>query len=868
MSKRQPHQRTASFEARVDQMLARSSSNCSAPVQPAPLRDRLDQWEQRLSGRRGKVPLVRNESPLKNRIAIWEARLSPSHQRWTERMVSGHAGSRPSCKRLAELVRRGLELMELPEEHGLELEHRLGAMVAMSSGDSTTQSWLEAGAALCAHVLGWISFSAMAKHEPSASGLIRRSRLRVRGLQQSSWSLEHSTAERSTAQWREWILVAQSTLRAELDQAFNPPVNQAFSPDHDFDALASQLEGWKELVRGGRIRMADRKTAAEMLQTLWQVGEEGVRRHVSFAVQQVASLWRVPEGVVACHGAIESVVIAEREDLIRSIGETHARVLFRELFELAPPPGLTDKLSFANSVLSNSKDLEKLCLRARWYPSLCGPRSCAIDLAAVHLELQRTGFAAIEAAVADSLETLEATTVRDCCVWQANAQRVVELVQQVTISMSRLRVDPHELTDDQTGWSPVYEGCFAGRGGELLEDGTELAAIQAHLAQELELFGTLGVAQPTFMRAGGMELALLRGAEPEERRKLWSLGAMVPLAGLAALGELEGSAISALGQGGIVQLSLEPSAIAPAFGSEQREASSRELSRAAAPRSSVVMAARAVRKTSNFVGAAVKAATAPTGLLFEVLSIATGQYYMHEINNKLDQIERTLSRQELREACANLGSLNACVILTEELKEEFALLSQLPADWLVRSNQVLRDTTHGLCTAEASVGSFLARVERFVQTESPKQRVELLKGLHAEMGSAQQDFTCLLGYSKVLLQLRELQALADLRAGSERTALSAMRVDDALWSITGRLALFGKLEEMVSKAERSVGELNWLQRNILNRSAGHYARQVVGAINDLQRSLNGSGERMRLGYLMTLSQDGQGVHVKAVEDSV
>ena len=62
---------------------------------------------------------------------------------------------------------------------------------------------------------------------------------------------------------------------------------------------------------------------------------------------------------------------------------------------------------------------------------------------------------------------------------------------------------------------------------------------------------------------------------------------------------------------------------------------------------------------------------------------------------------------------------------------------------------------------------------------------------------------------QVLIQIRELQALADLRTQSEvrfplviqrfllewqRASLSAMRVDEALMGIAQRLSLFGRLE--------------------------------------------------------------------------
>lgn len=131
-----------------------------------------------------------------------------------------------------------------------------------------------------------------------------------------------------------------------------------------------------------------------------------------------------------------------------------------------------------------------------------------------------------------------------------------------------------------------------------------------------------------------------------------------------------------------------------------------------------------------------------------------------------------------------MGTLQACVILAEELRQEFTLFttteSPIPPDWIVRCSQVLltmkqecqqlvqvlRDTMHGLCIAETAVSAFLNRVshstiveheldccgiqvESFVENGNPKERVLQLKHLHAEMPTAQQDFICLLGYSKV-----------------------------------------------------------------------------------------------------------------------
>jgi hypothetical protein len=251
----------------------------------------------------------------------------------------------------------------------------------------------------------------------------------------------------------------------------------------------------------------------------------------------------------------------------------------------------------------------------------------------------------------------------------------------------------------------------------------------------------------------------LAGREDESSN---GMGAMVPLAGLAALGVLERGAAASLSQGKMLELRMDRGTMAPWLVPGTYSPDTQQITALHGQRQSVVMAGRAVRKTFNFAGKALAAATAPTALLFEVISIATAQYYMHEINAKLEKIEKTLSRQELRQACTAMGTLQACAVLANELKQEFTVLSELPVDWRVRCNQVLRDVTHGLCIAETSVASFLARVEEFVQTEQPKARAKLLKNINGEMAGAQQDFTCLLGYSKVLMQLKELQALSRL----------------------------------------------------------------------------------------------------------
>ena len=93
-----------------------------------------------------------------------------------------------------------------------------------------------------------------------------------------------------------------------------------------------------------------------------------------------------------------------------------------------------------------------------------------------------------------------------------------------------------------------------------------------------------------------------------------------------------------------------------------------------------------------------------------------------------------------------------------------------------------------------------------------------------------------------------------------------MRVDGALLAMSKRLALFGKLEALVRAAEDGVAELSWLQRNIMNRSAGLHAREVASIINALQQSLNGESEWDGLRYLMSLSQNGERVHVRAIRE--
>lgn len=72
---------------------------------------------------------------------------------------------------------------------------------------------------------------------------------------------------------------------------------------------------------------------------------------------------------------------------------------------------------------------------------------------------------------------------------------------------------------------------------------------------------------------------------------------------------------------------------------------------------------------------------------------------------------------------------------------------------------------------------------------------------------------------------------------------------------------------MVSAAEEGVSEMSWLQRHIMNRSAGHYARQVARDVNELHRSMNGQSEWSNLSYYLALSEDGKGVHIQAAPHS-
>lgn len=63
----------------------------------------------------------------------------------------------------------------------------------------------------------------------------------------------------------------------------------------------------------------------------------------------------------------------------------------------------------------------------------------------------------------------------------------------------------------------------------------------------------------------------------------------------------------------------------------QAAENSREITAAEVPRGSVVMAARATRKVSNFAGAVAKAATSPSVLIFEVLQHHAGQVFRAQL---------------------------------------------------------------------------------------------------------------------------------------------------------------------------------------------------------------------------------------------
>jgi len=314
---------------------------------------------------------------------------------------------------------------------------------------------------------------------------------------------------------------------------------------------------------------------------------------------------------------------------------------------------------------------------------------------------------------------------------------------------------------------------------------------------------------------------------------------LLPDVALHALGEHSNGVRHALQCGLVVYLTVTPK---PADGG----ISSSSSSAIAASSRHDVMAQEEQKDRHAFAkclehGAGVfrtgSAVLSPHVLLMEAMSIAVGQYYMHEINDKLHTLEVAAARVEGQRGASLFGVLHSCEMRLKELEEELTL-EELPEDWELRLVHVHAEATTGLCRAEVAFAGFVARMTRITQAVDAETRLEAAAAL-SDVAAAETDFTLLVAHTRLSLRLRQLVYARDVRVSDHRVTLSQQRLLSALQAAQQQLVTFACLESAVRALEDALAQQTWLARHIAHRSTAAKVRQVIRSINELQQRSGG-----------------------------
>jgi len=217
------------------------------------------------------------------------------------------------------------------------------------------------------------------------------------------------------------------------------------------------------------------------------------------------------------------------------------------------------------------------------------------------------------------------------------------------------------------------------------------------------------------------------------------------------------------------------------------------------------------------LGSAASHTLAGPLLLFELMSVAVGQYYMHEINAKLHGIEKAVARAECQYSATLIGALHSCEQRVDELEEELSLES-LPGDWDLRLVHVHAEATTALCRAEVAFAAFMASMDRIAKAPNNTSCLELAADITSPgMAAAHQDYALLIAHIRLTLRLRQLVYMRDVRMQDQRTDISLSRWTAALQNAQKQLLTFACLEKAVCALEDALDAQSWLRRHIVER---------------------------------------------------
>lgn len=253
-------------------------------------------------------------------------------------------------------------------------------------------------------------------------------------------------------------------------------------------------------------------------------------------------------------------------------------------------------------------------------------------------------------------------------------------------------------------------------------------------------------------------------------------------------------------------------------------------------------------------------------LVYQAVHAIVGTQQLNEINRRLANIERTLSRIVERQNARDLGEVIAAASTLQDILNEHAHSGHFNAQMQDRISHCERDLRAHLERLKILKANFHDKIQQARNKAKKRDKALELAVLVKEEGEQfGQDVRLLVALCGAVIQLEQGLMLIALEHHPESLAYREKQLKEQMKRCRETLADMLDLSEVKAEIQGCLDEMNWWQQNLFDRNAAQALKQAAGMpIGEL--SVDASKEKIGPagGGMLVWRDPEQGIQVRAI----
>jgi hypothetical protein len=215
-------------------------------------------------------------------------------------------------------------------------------------------------------------------------------------------------------------------------------------------------------------------------------------------------------------------------------------------------------------------------------------------------------------------------------------------------------------------------------------------------------------------------------------------------------------------------------------------------------------------------------------LVYQAVHAIVGTQQLNEINRRLANIERTLSRIVERQNARDLGEVIAAASTLQDILNEHAHSGHFNAQMQDRISHCERDLRAHLERLKILKANFHDKIQQARNKAKRRDKALELAVLIKEEGEQfGQDVRLLVALCGAVIQLEQGLMLIALEHHPESLAYREKQLKEQIKRCRETLTDMVDLSEVRTEIQGCLDEMNWWQQNLLDRSAAHVLKQAA-----------------------------------------